>query len=137
MQAEAQSVSTRRNLGWKGDWRRPAGRGPGREPGGWREAGLCPAGQVAVSQAPLLNLQAGPGWPGAASGPACGGPGPTHRGLTPVSGPGERCHRERVALDLLCHPHPAGLLLHLLIRSRGNSINGTPICSPYYSLLFS
>lgn len=89
VQAEARSVSTRRNLGWKGGWRRPAGRGPGREPGGWREAGLCPTGQVAISQAPVLHPQAGPGWPGAANGQAFGGPGPAHRGLTPVSGPGE------------------------------------------------
>lgn len=43
-----------------------------------------------------------------------GGPAPSAPwlGLTPLSGPGQRCHRERVALDLFCHPHSAGILLH-------------------------
>lgn len=61
MQTEAWSVCTWRNLGWKGGWRQPAGRGPGREPGGWREAGLRPAGQVAVSKAPVLHFRPDPG----------------------------------------------------------------------------
>lgn len=35
-------------------------RSPEQGAGGWREAGLRPVGQVAVSKAPVLRLQAGP-----------------------------------------------------------------------------